>query len=236
MFRFPGRALWRLLSRLPDEPQVAAYAHVQEKLTRNDLAPIEDASALVSVLEEKGLYRSSALCRFHSEAPIDYAKLVETGLVLNVLDERDLKPVLATLVKHQSIPHFQYVLGRILLPTKPEEALKKLKEAGRTVPKARQLYAQHLVPTQPEVVKDYLDSMQDKTTEDKFFYYLSDKSQLQSLVEAAEAGLMEAQHNLGCLYLEGKLNGGSKQAQCWFFLSALQGYTPAKDNLKQFIE
>ena len=236
MFQLPSKTLWRLLSKLPDEPMVPKYAAIQRHYRHGDLTPIADATQLIHTLEQQGLYKSSALCRYHSDKPIDYAKLIETALQLEAIDRHDVKTVLKELVQHQDIPYFQYILGRILLPTQPDDALRRLKQASTTVPKARHLYAQHLITQSPALVKTLLDATTDKTPEDHFYHYLSDKSLLDSLVHAAESGLMEAQYNLGCLYLEGRLNGGIKEAQCWFFLSALQGYKPAKDNLKQFIQ
>ena len=49
---------------------------------------------------------------------------------------------------------------------------------------------------------------------------------------AAEAGAMEAQHNLGCEYLDGKqLPKDEVKALTWFLHAAVYGFVQAKVHL-----
>ena len=234
------RTLQRILSKLPAEPKNIKYDHIQSLYTDQNW-PHEFAKSkdYIEELEAAGLYKSSAICRYYSTDVVDRAKLIDSGYRLKALDGDDMKSSLPELTKNQNIKYCSYVLGSLLLQAYPENGLEKLKFALDDVPQARYLYCQHLLKASRKVeVSILLNSIADLTTQDLFFLSLAESDRAKSLnclVESAEGGLMEAQYNLGCLYLEGKLNGTKQQAQSWFYLSAFQGHQASLKNLQQFM-
>eukprot|EP00834_Sanchytrium_tribonematis_P006417 NODE_469_length_7049_cov_0.468489.p4 type:complete len:262 gc:universal NODE_469_length_7049_cov_0.468489:2806-3591(+) len=242
------RTLQKIIAKFPEEPRFDEYKEIQNIYSsqswpsKSEISKLRINKDLIVDLEMKGLYKSSAVCRFYSHDIVDQAKLVETGYVWNVLDSIDIKDCLPDLVKNQTNKFCSYVLGCMLVHKKTEAALEKLEFAADEVPKARSLYFQTLFNLNPQKAKPLILKFLDKTSvwtaEDRFYHYIvveNEDLSLKSLVTAAEMGLMEAQYNLGCLYLEGKLNGGVKQAQSWFYLAAIQGYKPAKHNLEKYL-
>ena len=200
---------------------------------------LPNAKEKIKELESKGLNKSAAICKYYSKDILNTSELYEIGLNLKALDKDDIKTCLPWLTENKENKHCSYLIGSILSSRNRNKALKYLEYAADEIDRARDSYCTLLLQNkEKQKVFDFLTLI--KTHNRTDYYHLSlvdpckDKS-LIHLVKSAELGLKEAQFNLGVYYLEGKLNGGIPQAQCWFYLAAYQGHKLASHNLEQFM-